>query len=126
MTECSVPRKVSGRIRKPKSFFDDEARKRARKSGLDAHFSLFNEMDFKAILALRASLRLSNLSRLGSIAKVFLVQYYFKTCIFWFEHLSFLSCNFIIFLVLFMEHVHYFPIVFSNISPTGRAYEVRC
>jgi hypothetical protein len=55
---------LSRLILKPKTFFGDkgEAPKSGRKISVDAHFGLFNERDFQAILTLKASLRLSKLS----------------------------------------------------------------
>ena len=77
-TKSSIPQRLSGLVLKPKTLFGnkDEAHKRARKRSLDAHFGLFNERDFQAILTLNASLTLSKLSELQSIATVIILIFH--------------------------------------------------
>ena len=73
--ESSVARRLSSIVLKPMTFFGDkdEATKSVRKRSRDAHFGLFNERDFQAILTLNASLTLSKLSELQSIATVIIL-----------------------------------------------------
>ena len=78
-TKSSIPQRLSGLVLKPKTLFGnkDEAHKRARKRSLDAHFGLFNERDFQAILTLKASLRLSKLSQLQSTATTVIILIFY-------------------------------------------------